>query len=144
MKKYKIYRIDNYIIIRSEDNKHIWTGLAKNVRIIKNTERQGEYKILHITGWGCEVSINISQILKADGTPYTIQEWETWYLRNTGIIMNPEDYDLSEFNNGSSDPFVRFTDLIPYLEDPTVVPNYSALPNPTTVAPGKKAETTAQ
>src|SRR5690606_6252312 len=40
----------------------------------------------------------------------TISEWETWYLRNTGIIMNPEDYDLDEFNNNSSDPYIRVSD----------------------------------
>lgn len=84
MDRYKIFRVDHYILIESEDGKHSWTGLAKDVHIVKNTETKTLYKIINVRGWGYNVEINISQILKQDGTLYNKQGWESWYFKNTG------------------------------------------------------------
>jgi len=140
MKRYRIFRVGNYIYITSEDGQHIWTGLVKDVRVIQNTENRRSYKILNVRGWGCNVTLRLTQILKEDGTQYSLEEWEEFYQNNTGnfnsgggVPFDPSAYDLEEFQNGGADPFVRFSDLEDYEEDPTIVANYSALPDPATV-----------
>lgn len=84
MNRYKIHRTDHYIIIESEDGKHTWTGLAKDVKVMQNTDSPIHYKIINVRGWGYDVDININQILKQDGNPYNKQAWESWYFKNTG------------------------------------------------------------
>ena len=46
MNRYKIHRTDHYIIIESEDGKHTWTGLAKDVKVVQNTYSPIQYKII--------------------------------------------------------------------------------------------------
>lgn len=141
MTRYRIFRIGNYIYITSEDGKHTWTGLVKKVRVLENTELKKIYKFLNVRGWGCNVPLKLSQILKEDRLPYSLEEWQEFYLNNTGNFnsgggtpFDPSAYDLDEFNNSSVDPFVRISDLEDYEEEVTTVTNYSALPDPTTVS----------
>lgn len=94
MTRYKIFRIGTYIRIETEDGQHAWSGLAKDVRIIQNTEGLRVFRILGVNGWGCNVPIKLSQILQEDGSPYSFDEWQEFYIDNTGMSIS--DQTLAE------------------------------------------------
>ena len=143
MEKYKIYRKDNYIQLETQNGLHIFTGHVKDVKVISEVSKRRRYRFYGISKWNPLIYLSLSQILDENGDNYSLSGWEDFFTKNTGNFdeevvippFNPSLYDLSEFQNGDADKFIRESDLAAYTKVTTVA-NYSALPDPTTV-PGE-------
>jgi len=84
MNQYKIYRKDNYIFIVQNTTQETQYGFTKEVFIDKSNVNVPAYRIFNVKDFSDTISLNISQILKEDGSPYTQTEFETFYTQNTG------------------------------------------------------------
>lgn len=96
MINYKIYKVGNYIKVVNNNTKEIFNGLCKNVFIDSNNTGKNIYDISGIKNLE-EKYLKLDNILKEDETPYTKEEWETFYTENTGnfnsgLAFNPQDY----------------------------------------------------
>ena len=82
MAQYKVYRLNNYIYAENQDNNRLLEGHAKEVQITQGTLASDTY-IIHQLG---DIErLQIGDILKEDGTPYTKAEFDLWYTENTGF-----------------------------------------------------------
>lgn len=113
----RIYTKNNYLIIE-------WTGSnplmrpKKEISFIRTTNNPNQYMIKDRSQ---AVPTNLQMVLwtdfvKEDGTPFTNQEEFTdWITANTGNFSSgssigefePNNYDLAEFSNVSSDPYIK-------------------------------------
>lgn len=66
----------------------MYSGLKKDVLIDRNNLNKPIYKIYNIKDWDSNKSLDISQILKENGTDYSEVEWETFYSEKTGNAQN--------------------------------------------------------
>lgn len=81
---YKIYRKTNYFIIEGYYSKEMFFGHIKDVFVDKNNKNNAVYKMYNIRNWNSDISIPIEKIFKEDSTPYTIEEFDSFYRQNTG------------------------------------------------------------
>lgn len=84
MNQYRIYRQDNYIFVVNNTTKETQYGFTKEVFIDKSNINLPVYRVFNVKDFDDKISINITQILKEDGTSYTQTEFETFYTKNTG------------------------------------------------------------
>lgn len=76
--QYKIFTSGNYLKIIASDNQQ-YSGLLKDIFIEKNNLNRNIYKIHNVKDFDHKKAIKIEDILKEDGSPYTLDEWETFY-----------------------------------------------------------------
>lgn len=104
--KYKIYLKGNYVIIEKTNPKELFNGLKKDVFIDRNNKNKDVFRIYNVKNFNSEISINIADILKEDGSNYTSVEWETFYTENTGISSDDQNlvqnYGEESIENSSS------------------------------------------
>ena len=93
---YKIYRDDNYIIVVNLSNQEIYTGFVKEVFVKRSNAAQPAFMFSNIKGFDPNLSLKIGLIYKEDSTPYTMEEFEEFYKKNTG-----------NFNQGGDSPGVQ-------------------------------------
>ncbi len=98
---YKIYREGNYIRIIDTLKGELFNGIIKDVFVDKSNVLKDNYRIFNIKDFNDKIVLSISDILKQDGTPYTVAEWETFYTTNTG-----------NFNGGGTAPAGAYEELI--------------------------------
>lgn len=148
----KIYIQDNYIIVENPDQTKI-VNPRRNVKIYRQTSSELFYYKTRdetISFW-----FYWTNMTKEDGTSFAdIQEFETFITENTGNFnsgssggtIDPQDYDLADFNNASANPFVQESDLLnkadlvggkvpssqlpSYVDDVIEEANLAAFPNP--------------
>jgi hypothetical protein len=90
---YKIYRENNYIVVKQENKDNWYYGHAKDVFVDKSNKNRLEYTIKNINDFSEKTLMKISDILKENGTPYTQSEWESFYTENTGFITESGSSD---------------------------------------------------
>lgn len=118
MIKYRIYTTGNYLLIEDNNTHETQRGFKKEVFIDKSNARVPAYRFFNVKDWESKNSLKIEQILKQDGSPYTQNEWETFYTENTGnfnagAVVAPQILDA--LNNATSpsgsNPFATISDL---------------------------------
>ena len=95
MKKYKIYKKGNYIVVTDNITSETFYGRAKDVMVDKNNTNRAAYRFFNILDLKEGKGLTIDQILKEDGSPYTSDEFDTFYTQNTG-----------NFNGGGTAPII--------------------------------------
>lgn len=75
---------NNYLYVEKYSPREVFTSLAKNIEINVDNSGSPVYRIYGLRDWESNNSIHLSQILKEDGTNYSLNEWETFYTTNTG------------------------------------------------------------
>lgn len=95
MKKYKIYKKNNYIVVTDNITSETFYGRAKDVMVDKSNTNRAAYRFFNILDLKEGTSLTIDQILKEDGSPYTSDEFDTFYTQNTG-----------NFNGGGTAPII--------------------------------------
>lgn len=116
MKQFKIYTKGNYITIENNISSELYFGHKKEVFVDKNNKNRPSYRIFNVKDWKSNIGLEISEILKEDGTPYTEVEFDTFYQENTGNFkqggVTPQILDaLNNSNNPSaSNPFITSDD----------------------------------
>ncbi len=126
---YKIYTEGNYFIIASADE--TFYGHKKEVLVDKNNKNRTFYRIFNVKDWKNSTSLNISDIFKKDGSPYTQNEWETFYTDNTGnfnsgAVIAPQISDAlnNATNPSSTNPFATLLDVgVKNINEVKVEPN---------------------
>lgn len=103
MKKYKIFKVGNYLKAISVTTGEIFTAPIKNVEVQANNVGNPSYKIINLKSNEFKNSLAIGQILNEAGTPYTQEDWVTFYTENT-----------SGFNGGGTAPttFVSNSEML--------------------------------
>ena len=105
MKKFKIYREENYLRVVDSITGEIFSSPIKNVEVEPNNVGRPVYKIHNLKDWESKNSINIEQILDEAGNAYSQSSWEDFYTANT-----------ANFNGGGTAPS-SFADLTGSPED---------------------------
>lgn len=77
---YRIYKKNNYIWAVNQTTSVLLEEGARYIKVDKPKITSVDYDI---TGLGSLPRLNISQILKEDGSPYTVTEWEEFYTSST-------------------------------------------------------------
>jgi len=95
MKKYKIYKKNNYIVVTDNITSETFYGRAKDVMVDKSNTNRAAYRFFNILDLKEGTGLTIDQILKEDGSPYTSDEFDTFYTQNTG-----------NFNGGGTAPII--------------------------------------
>ena len=81
----KIYTKGNYFYIEKDGRRY--DGLRKDVKVYKNTSNETTYFFEKLEKWENN-GLNIQDIQKENGDPYTLLEWEDFYTENTGSFNN--------------------------------------------------------
>lgn len=81
---YKIYIKSNYLVVENTENREFFYGHRRDVLVDKNNLHRKAYRFFNVKDFDPRPGLRLDQILKQDGTPYTLEEWETFYLKNTG------------------------------------------------------------
>ena len=95
-KQYKIYRETNYIRVIDITTNELFNGTVKDVFVDKNNTQKNVYRLFNVKDLAEDTVFSIPDILKADGSAYSVSEWETFYTENTG-----------NFNGGGTAPTVN-------------------------------------
>lgn len=90
MKKYKVYEKGNYIYIEDVEKSETFRGSKKDVFVDKSNTNRPIYRFLNVKDWKNTFGIEIVDILKEDGTPYTEQEFDTFYETFTQVFKSPD------------------------------------------------------
>ena len=93
MKTYKIYTKGNYIVIVDVIKNEYFYGIRKDVHVDKSNVNNPSYRFFKVKDLKDGTIIELSQILKEDGSPYSEAEFDTFYQENTG-----------NFNGGGTAP----------------------------------------
>ena len=88
MEKYRIYKEGNYIILSSDQE--TFYGAAKDVAVDKNNKNKPNYRFFNIVDWDENKTLDLSQILKQDNSPYTEGEFDTFYRKKTKVFNSLE------------------------------------------------------
>jgi hypothetical protein len=112
----KIYKKNNYIIITGPDI--ISEFPITNIYVDKKELTNEYYIYFNSVTSKCVAIVNVPNILKENDTPYTQEEWETFYTVNTGFFFNVGGDGGGDTGAIPADQFVE---------------TYSDLPDPTTV-----------
>ena len=96
MKKYRIFRIENYLYLVDNETNKLFSGHVKSVEVEPNNLGRAIYRIKGLRDWNHQTPLDIRQILDESGTPYTTGGWETFYTENTG-----------NFNGGGAAPVLE-------------------------------------
>lgn len=81
---HKIYKEDNYIVITNTITQNTHYGFAKDVFVDKSYNNKAIYRFFNVKEFNDKAPLLITQIVKADGSAYTANEFETFYKTNTG------------------------------------------------------------
>lgn len=90
MKKYKIYEKGNYIYIVDVEKTEFFRGSKKEVFVDKSSLNKPVYRIFNVKDWKDTFGIELSNILKENGTPYTEEEFDTFYETFTQVFNSPK------------------------------------------------------
>lgn len=99
MDKFKFFRKDNYIVLINNLTQVTQYGFVKEVMVDKSNVNKASYRVFGIKDFNDKNSLAIDQLLKEDGSAYTVAEFETFYTQNTG-----------NFNGGGTAPVVINSD----------------------------------
>ena len=102
-KQYKVYRETNYIRVIDTTTNELFNGTVKDVFVDKSNTQKNIYRLFNVKDLAEGTVFSIPDILKANGSAYSVSEWEAFYTENTG-----------NFNGGGTAP----TNLS-YLSSPT-------------------------
>ena len=81
---YKIYGINNYIVVVDLKRKETFYGHKKEVFIDKSNVSKSQYAIFNVKDLKDATLLKIGEIQKENGSLYTEQEFDTFYTENTG------------------------------------------------------------
>ena len=110
----KIYKKNNYIIITGPDI--ISEFPITNIYVDKQELTNEYYIYFNSVTSKCVAIVSVPNILKENDTPYTQEEWETFYTVNTGFFFN-----VGGGGDTGSIPADQFVDTYSDLPDPTTV-----------------------
>ena len=79
---WKIYRLNNYIFAENQSDNSLLEAPLNETQITQRSLSSTQYRI---HGLGDIPVLDISEILKEDGTAYTKAEFDLWYTDNTGF-----------------------------------------------------------
>ena len=94
---FKVFSKGNYIIVEDVVNGNLYEGLRKDVRILRVENDSNYFSFVGLANDN-EITINIINIKKEDGSDYSLNEWIDFYTTNTG-----------NFNGGGSAPDLSIT-----------------------------------
>lgn len=95
-KIYKIYRESNYIRVIDTITNELFNGTVKDVFVDKSNVQKNIYRLFNVKDLAEDTLFSTPNILKSDGSPYSVSEWETFYTENTG-----------NFNGGGTAPTIN-------------------------------------
>jgi len=107
MKKYKIYKKNNYIVVTDNITSETFYGRAKDVMVDKSNTNRAAYRFFNILDLKEGTSLTIDQFLKEDGSPYTSDEFDIFYTQNTGNFNGAgatAQYKFLLSQSGGDDP----------------------------------------
>lgn len=86
---YRIYKKGNYIFIDDETSGVRAEGLSKDVLVRVKQIDSNDFHFTNVNSFDAGTNgINISEIKKEDGSPYTRQEFEDFYTSATGSSIS--------------------------------------------------------
>ena len=92
-KQYKVYRETNYIRVIDTTTNELFNGTVKDVFVDKSNTQKNIYRLFNVKDLAEDTVFSIPDILKANGSAYSVSEWEAFYTENTG-----------NFNGGGTAP----------------------------------------
>lgn len=93
MKQYKVYTKGNYLVVVDVQLNEYFYGIRKEVHVDKSNKNTPTYRIFKVKDFSDALVLQIPNILKEDGSVYSLEEWETFYTEDTG-----------NFNGGGTAP----------------------------------------